>query len=964
MKKSITLLLTIVIALVGVRSLATVPAYDSSAQLANAQGDIANWMKYLPDDVFVAHVSIPGTHDTATAEGWESSTGPTYSTTQSATIDQQLAGGIRAFDFRPGIVGEDGDALWCNHGTDRTSLKLADAMAKLTNYLDAHPSEFFVIHLFRGNVYNATGDASIGVKLLGGLDSDQARETYNRLFDELFNNALSEYIIDYSPYLKVKDIRGKIVIFRRDRISFAHIEKAGNLSNWPADNEMWSADNYVTATNATNPGLKGSIFATDISSPDDEATLNIELESITNLFNHNCQQALPNDLMTAEGTYKPTWSMIFTSGAYAGENTKGYLKNAEYTNPHLTSLLNNAETSGPTGIVFSDWVLTDSHKYSTTTYSTQGIGLVSAIIENNFKYIGNYILDDELFASDPDSNVDLFEGKEYFLRNIATGQYLSAGADWGTHASVDGQGIRITPIYDNFQDTYQLKTTFRQGAVDNFIGSNCYVDNTEGNSFKAEYTGNGNIFYFTFLEGGVTKALTAETAANIYGIGTEYVVENREYTPGNTWQQWELITEAERINEAIASANPDNGIDMSYMIRGNRLHPNDGENDKWIFTSHGGTYWFTDYSAYNEIGGTNDWNDKELVYRAYNDKASGASKYTPWELKQTVTGLPAGVYKVTFQALTANVTLKTFTLNGVDVRGDIHAESDGTMSCATAVSKFRDNSIGNCIVSCNDFVITDGSLAILIEKEGTASATGFFFDNFTLTYYGPADMEAIEYAPMDEYDTLILPFDHDIPAGLDVYSAHGYTDQKTDYYVIELIASERIKANTPYVVRYDYTSNPTGEPYRFWGIADSSSETVYSNGILTGSLIATQVPVNAFQLRRLDDSGMAFVRVLENDAADTSLPAYRAYLSDTEDAAINAANSKISYIRFSLLPDDSTGIETISAASSLDPATQVDVYSLSGVMLRAATPFSQALNGLDHGFYIVRSASVTLKVAL
>ncbi|MDE6339287.1 MAG: hypothetical protein K2K97_05815, partial [Muribaculaceae bacterium] len=129
MKKLIIRLgLLMALPLAGLQMNAAVPAYDAAAAKANAQADFANWMKYLPDDVFVAHVSIPGTHDTATAEGWNSSTGPTYSTTQDKTIDEQLAGGIRAFDFRPGMVSGE---LWCNHGTDQTKLKLADGFKKL-----------------------------------------------------------------------------------------------------------------------------------------------------------------------------------------------------------------------------------------------------------------------------------------------------------------------------------------------------------------------------------------------------------------------------------------------------------------------------------------------------------------------------------------------------------------------------------------------------------------------------------------------------------------------------------------------------------------------------------------------------------------------------------------------------------------------------------------------------------------
>ena len=139
-----------------------VAPYDGQQALTSARADIQNWMSYLPDNMFVAHVSIPGTHDTATGEGW-ATTGSlplSMSTTQVAKIDDQLAAGVRAFDFRPGLS-SDGK-LTCNHGAHQTVLTMEEAMTKLTNYLDAHKKEFFVIHLFRGNVPRYGDTVSLG----------------------------------------------------------------------------------------------------------------------------------------------------------------------------------------------------------------------------------------------------------------------------------------------------------------------------------------------------------------------------------------------------------------------------------------------------------------------------------------------------------------------------------------------------------------------------------------------------------------------------------------------------------------------------------------------------------------------------------------------------------------------------------------------------------------------------------
>ena len=86
----------------------------------------ADWMADLPDNMFVAHVSIPGAHDFATGEdNWASdiysSTGPGSSTTQAVTMREQMDRGIRGIDFRPGLHSDN--ELYCYHGIARMTKK-------------------------------------------------------------------------------------------------------------------------------------------------------------------------------------------------------------------------------------------------------------------------------------------------------------------------------------------------------------------------------------------------------------------------------------------------------------------------------------------------------------------------------------------------------------------------------------------------------------------------------------------------------------------------------------------------------------------------------------------------------------------------------------------------------------------------------------------------------------------------
>lgn len=165
-------------------------------------------MADLPDNMFVAHVSIPAAHDFVTGENnWRpisSGTGPLNSTCQSATIDELLAGGIRGIDLRPGYykpVFESAKLFLC-HGADVMDITFEDGMNKLTEYLNTHPKEFFVIHIFPGR---------------SGDEPTKSNQFYTEV---LGKEEIQKYIVEFRPNLTVREARGKIVITVRDRASY------------------------------------------------------------------------------------------------------------------------------------------------------------------------------------------------------------------------------------------------------------------------------------------------------------------------------------------------------------------------------------------------------------------------------------------------------------------------------------------------------------------------------------------------------------------------------------------------------------------------------------------------------------------------------------------------------------------------------------------------------------------------
>lgn len=69
-----------------------------------------DWMKNLPDNIYISQLSIPGTHDSGTGNGVALAA---FSQCQDIPVSQQWAAGIRAFDLRPKVKGS---YININHG--------------------------------------------------------------------------------------------------------------------------------------------------------------------------------------------------------------------------------------------------------------------------------------------------------------------------------------------------------------------------------------------------------------------------------------------------------------------------------------------------------------------------------------------------------------------------------------------------------------------------------------------------------------------------------------------------------------------------------------------------------------------------------------------------------------------------------------------------------------------------------
>ncbi len=318
-----------------------------------------DWLGRLPDELYLSTISIPGSHDTGTGNGFSSSLGATFGQTQDIDMAEQWACGVRAFDLRPAL--RDG-YLQVNHGTLATLLRFDDALYLLRDSLIAHPTEFAVVHLLHAD----EGDyGNVGY-------------TYEELLLELLQgDELKDYMVDFRRDLTLKDMRGKILILSRDE--YADEPVGGFFHNWCGYID-WNVQTQGKITGAgTGTEATATLYMQDLSDTHGDGVLDEKLEAINTMldFSTNHVTSDPSDVV-----YVFNFASAYSKVSLGISTSNGYRDNATYTNARFIEYLQEKEP-GPTGVVMIDYVGVDQ----SGTYATRGKELVDTLIANNFKYL-------------------------------------------------------------------------------------------------------------------------------------------------------------------------------------------------------------------------------------------------------------------------------------------------------------------------------------------------------------------------------------------------------------------------------------------------------------------------------------------------------------------------------------------------------------------------------------------------
>ena len=294
--------------------------------------DRLNWMSVLPERATLRSLSIPGTHDAGTKGfAWNAEC-------QRYSISEQLTLGVRAFDLRPGVNGND---LVIFHGSaTHGSESLGSIFDTYDNFLSAHPGEFLVVFL-----KDETGNSEWAAKMKQVLDGHSSR------------------LLELNPYLTVGQMRGKILVLSRDSWGESPYG-AVRISGWQ-DNATFDM---------TYRGYYG-----------DE--LQCRIQDIYNVASSENLDRKKADIETLLSE-----SMAGTTGKFYINHTSGYTRENYIINNHYVAdcaekcnelVLNYLQAhSGPTGVILMDFAGTDRYELTFSSHDTRGQLLVDAIIGN------------------------------------------------------------------------------------------------------------------------------------------------------------------------------------------------------------------------------------------------------------------------------------------------------------------------------------------------------------------------------------------------------------------------------------------------------------------------------------------------------------------------------------------------------------------------------------------------------
>ncbi len=284
-----------------------------------------------------------------------------------------------------------------------------------------------------------------------------------------------------------------------------------------------------------------------------------------------------------------------------------------------------------------------------------------------------------------------------------------------------------------------------------------------------------------------------------------------------------------------------------------------------------------------------------------------------------------------------------YNLHFVDAEGGVHYVCNGTVYGGNT-SQIRTTEDATKALALR---IDDKGKGVYSLYNSTASMNigsnddGFFSTNNNSTFkiVPCTKAEVTLNITAAEYATVILPFAAELPAGMEAFTCDAAAEAMDGIRVLTLNPATKLEANVPYIVKGAESTTTLS------GYGTHYPEKSLTSGWLTGVYTSQAAPVGSYVLQN-GEAGVGFYAVAEG--AQPTMGAYRAYLTAEDAAGIRG---------FIFAEGDATGIESVTAESG----KLVDVYTISGTLVRSQVAASKALRGLGKGIYVVGGEKKVVK---
>lgn len=356
------------------------PSHKKILNLPNLPSPISNnWITPLDDNIYVSQLSIPGTHDAATGNGFDGAiikiVGSQFGQTQTFSLAQQWKLGIRCFDLRPA---EYNGGVQNYHGLLRTNSSFYDTLKMISDQLvsEIYKDEFAII-LMRH-------ESEIDDLPLVGEDQTNWKTLVSEVFQTIKNEYGNDIFVDFKPDLTIGECRGKILVLSRNEYDNGPL--GGYITGWGHDSDFSKQQGgQIRGTSST-----GTLFVQDFYNMSAEGAQEKKLNSIKTMLNFS-------KTLHTDDNHKNTWVINHLSGYTETikinllvtkidtglSTTDGYRANSAYNNDDFYNLITATDWKGSTGIVLMDFIGTRN----SGNYTVYGDILTQAIIDNNYKYV-------------------------------------------------------------------------------------------------------------------------------------------------------------------------------------------------------------------------------------------------------------------------------------------------------------------------------------------------------------------------------------------------------------------------------------------------------------------------------------------------------------------------------------------------------------------------------------------------